>query len=184
MVPQNSRTEPGLTKEQFEKFKSCLHDLYGVEYKGHDFHWPGDESNFYGHTDAWRHWYDPRAIGDFTVRTDQHSYEIKDIKRKIDPAGTGRGATGLTVGLTDSANPYVNAIAADAGFTGGMRGSEFFGLWVYELGNALSDITGKTPEVPADARDRYGVSGESGAAFEDCVFGGRLNSSGSVTPPK
>ena len=82
---------------------------------------------------------------------------------------------------TDKRSPYVNAIANDAGAV--LKGREFLGLWVYELGNALSLITGFNPDVPGDAEGRYGIGGEPGAAFSDCVFGGRLNSNGSVTPP-
>jgi len=97
----------------------------------------------------------------------------------------GREVSGgkLVAGYTDSRNPYVNAIANDAGLV--IKGREFLGLWVYELGNALSSITNLMPEMPADAQDRYLITKpEAGAAFEDCVFGGKLESNGSVSPPK
>ena len=104
------------------------------------------------------------------------------LGHKADPVGIGRARGGLVAGYTDKSSPYVNAIANDAGLT--LSGREFLGLWVFELGNALSAITNISPEIPADSRERYGVSGEAGAAFEDCVFGGKLNPSGSVSPPR
>jgi hypothetical protein len=158
-----------------------------VDYLGHAFNLPGDDSQdswFYGHTDARRHWYPSLAIGDFTVRTDEHTYDVNELKRKGDPMGTGSNAGMLVAGFTDKRYPYVNAIAVDAGFTAGLRGSEFFGLWVYELGNSLAAITGENPATPADAKERYGRANEAGSALSDCVFGGRLNSSGSVPPPR
>jgi hypothetical protein len=176
--------EPGFTTQQFENFTRCLHDYYGVEYLNHDFHWDGgvSDSYFWGHTEAARGWIDRRAIGDFTVRTDQHSYDSTHLKYKYDRFALGRGATGNVWGFTDKRHPYVNAIANDADIQ--LKGAEFFGLWVYEVGNAVSAITGQTVEVPSDAIDRYGVADEQGAAFEDCVFGGRLNADATVTPPK
>lgn len=184
--PQNPQVD--FTAQQLERFKTCVQQ-YGVTYLGHSFTVPGsnprdDSSYFYGHTDAARGWIDRRAIGDFTARTDQASYTTSDLRYKADRAGLGIAAGKIIVGYTDLKHPYVNAIAADAGFTGGLRGSEFIGLWVYEVGNALSAITGQAPPIPPDARDRYDRLSEPGAALEDCVFGGRLNSNGSVTPPR
>jgi hypothetical protein len=183
-APQGSRNQTNFTPEQFERFKTCLRDMFQVEYRNHSFTLPssGGDSYFYGHTERGAHWYSISAIGDFTVRTDQQSYSMQHLAYKADRAGVGRVAGGMVWGFTDSSSPYVNAIAYDSDLA--IKGSERFGGWVYELGNALSYITGLTPKIPADARDRYGVGGEPGAAFEDCVFGGRLNSSGSITPPK
>jgi hypothetical protein len=140
------------------------------------------EAWFHGHSDSRRHfWNSP--IGDFTVRTDQQTYGSTELAHMADPAGVGRTGGNVVVGYTDSRNPYVNFIANDAR-PAGVSGREYLGWWVYELGNALAVISNRMPNIPADARDRYGVGGEAGSAFEDCVFGGRLNSNGSVTPPR
>src|SRR6266849_1353211 len=81
-TPQDSRNQTDLTPEQLERFKTCL-KAYNVEYKGHVFRLPGknnsdDNSYFYGHTERGAHWYSVSAIGDFTIRTDEHSYSVSD----------------------------------------------------------------------------------------------------------
>lgn len=182
MLPQKSQTD--FTAGQLESFKTCLHKMFQVDYQSHSFTLvdSGGDSYFYGHTERGASWYSLSAIGDFNVRTDQQSYTIQQLGYKADRAGVGKVGGGLVAGFTDPSSPYVNAIALDSDLL--LKGSERFGAWVYELGNALSFITRLKPPIPGDARERYGIGGEAGAAFEDCVFGGRLNSSGSVTPPK
>lgn len=115
------------------------------------------------------------------MTTDQQSYSSADLKRKFGIIGQERFSGGNVLGYTDPRSPYVNAIATDAGMV--LKGREFLGLWVYELGNALAEITNIRPEIPADARARYGIDGEAGSAFEDCVFGGKLTQHGQITPP-
>jgi hypothetical protein len=179
LVPQ--RTNDEFTPEQLGRFKTCLSEMFKVYYDGHKYEREG-EAYFDGHSDSRAHWYSLFAIGSFRVRTDQQGYSLKDLGQKADPHRVGRGAGGLIVGYTDKRNPYVNAIANDAAVI--LKGREFLGLWVFELGNALAVITNIQPKDPADSRERYGVTGEAGAAFEDCVFGGRLNPNGSVTAPR
>ena len=70
------------------------------------------------------------------MRTDQQSYSSTDLKQKLGPLAGSFFGRGLVVGYTDRRSPYVNAIANDAGVV--LKGREFLGLWVYELGNALS----------------------------------------------
>ena len=178
---QPPKTSPDqFTAKQFEQFKSCLSRMFQVEYKGHKFA-RGGESYFDGYTNRGAHWYSIKAIGDFTVRTDQQSYSSRDLTRKY----TGIfGDTGgkLLVGYTDPGSPYVNAIANDAGML--IKGSQFLATWVHELGNSLSSITRISPNVASDAADRYDGDTDAGTAFEDCVFGGRVKSDGSVSPPR
>jgi hypothetical protein len=83
------------------------------------------------------------SVGSFTVTTDQQSYSSADLKRKFGLIGQERFAGGLVLGYTDPANPTQNAIANDAGIS--LKGREFLGLWVYELGNALAEITNIVP---------------------------------------
>ena len=177
--PQNSNNDE-FTPEQLEQFKSCLSAIFKVYYDDHHYDRNG-EAYFDGHSDSRAHFYNLWAIGAFRVRTDQASYSSDDLKQKFGPLAGIRFGGGIVAGFTDKRNPYVNAIANDAGVV--LKGRQFLGLWVYELGNALSVITNITPEAPADANDRYGIAGEPGAAFSDCVFGGALNSNGSVRPP-
>ena len=113
------------------------------------------------------------------MRTDQRTYSIQDIKQKTDRLGL-RTSSGIPNAMTDPASPYVNAIANNAI----LQGSEYFGTWIYELGNSLAFITDRMPEIPRDAASRYDIAGEPGAAFEDCVFGGRLGANGSISRPK
>lgn len=170
------------TPEQFEKFKSCLSSMFKVYYKEHHYDRNG-EAYFTGHSDTRKHWYSfPFKVGTFTVRTDQQSYSINELKQKFGPLAGLRFGAGLVPGYTDKRSPFVNAIANDAGVI--LKGREFLGLWVYELGNALSLIANHNIEAPADAEERYEIGGEPGSAFSDCVFGGRLNSDGSVKPPR
>jgi YD repeat-containing protein len=179
-APQNTNDE--FTSQQLEQFKSCLSTMFKVYYRDHKYNRNG-EAYFDGHSDRWPHFWSG-SVGDFRVTTDQESYSSTALAYKIDPSGIGVVGGHNIVGYTDKRSPYVNAIANNAAMAGPVKGREFLGLWVYELGNALSVITNITPEIPADARDRYEIGGEAGAAFEDCVFGGRLNVNGSVTPPR
>lgn len=178
-LPQNPNNDE-FTPEQLEQFKKCLSEMYKVYYRNHHYDRNG-EAYFDGHSDTRAPW-SIFKVGTFTVRTDQKSYSSTDLKHKLGPLSGSFFGRGLVVGYTDKRSPYVNAIANDAGAI--LKGREFLGLWVFELGNALSEITGFSPDVPADAQDRYGVAGESGAAFSDCVFGGALTSTGSVVRPR
>lgn len=176
--PQSPNNDE-FTPEQLERFKACLSDMYKVYYKGHHYERNG-EAYFDGHSDTRAPW-SLFKVGTFTVKTDQQSYSSTHLKSKMGPLAGSLYGRGPVVGYTDKRHPNPNAIANDAGVA--IKGREFLGLWVYELGNALSEITGFKHTVPADALGRYGVEGEQGAAFSDCVFGGRLNSNGSVTQP-
>jgi RHS repeat-associated protein len=181
--PQNSDPSKSdeLTPEQAAQFTNCLSEMFKVYNDGYKYQREG-EAWFHGHSDSRRHfWNSP--IGDFTVRTDQQTKSSTQLGNMADPVGVGRAGGNSVVGYTDKRNPYFNYIANDAR-PAGVSGRENLGLWVFELGNALSVITNRMPDIPADSRNRYGVVGEAGAAFEDCVFGGKLNSNGSVTGPK
>jgi YD repeat-containing protein len=169
------------TPEQLEQFKSCLSAMFKVYYRDHNYDRNG-EAYFEGHSDTRQSWYSIFKLGTFRVRTDQTSYSSGDLKRKFGPLAGSRFGGGIVAGFTDKRSPYVNAIANDAGVV--LKGREFLGMWLYELGNALSVITNINPEIPPDAEDRYGIAGEPGAAFSDCVFGGSLTSSGSVRRPR
>ena len=176
--PQKSQDD-NFTPEQLERLKDCLSEMFKVYYKDHHYDRNG-EAYFAGHSDTRAPW-SIFKVGSFTVKTDQQSYSSTDLKRKLGPLAGSFFGRGLVVGFTDKRSPFVNAIANDAGAI--LKGKEFLGLWVYELGNALSVITGFNPDVPADAQERYGVAGEPGAAFSDCVFGGAVTSTGSVVRP-
>jgi hypothetical protein len=178
--PQNSAQDQ-FTPEQFERFKGCLSSMFQVEYKDHKFV-RGREAYFYGYTNRKANWYNLSAIGNFTVRTDQQSYSSEDLKRKINSYFGNSAAGKFVAGYTDPKSPYVNAIANDASLE--LRGAEFFGTWVHELGNSLAAITRLSPQVAADAADRYDGDKDAGTAFEDCVFGGHVRPNGSVSPPK
>lgn len=97
------------TKEQFERFKLCLKDMYGVDYKGYKFV-PGGEAYFEGYSGNKSNFYKWNPIGNITVRTDQKSYTEADLRRKFDPYGVTGAAR--VVGYTDRSSPYVNAIAS------------------------------------------------------------------------
>jgi len=132
---------------------------------------------FRGRSDSRRHWYSPSAIAVFRVRTDQQSYSTADLHYKR--YGVLGGSGNVISGFTDRYSPYVNAIANDAV----LRGREALGLWVHELGNSLSYITGISAPVAKDAADRYDGDTDQGTAFEDCVFGGHVTPEG-IIPPK
>jgi hypothetical protein len=178
-TPQKT-TSDELTTEQLEQFKSCLSSMFKVYYQDHHYDRNG-EAYFDGHSDTRAPW-SIFKVGTFRVRTDQQSYSSTQLQQKFGPLAGGFFGKGTVVGYTDRRSPFVNAISNDAGSI--LKGREFLGLWMYELGNALSVITGFNPDVPADARDRYGIGGEPGAAFSDCVFGGAMSWSGSIERPR
>ncbi len=179
--PQNNKATNQFTPEQLERFKTCLRDMFEVEYRSHRYE-KGGEAGFNGYTKRGAGWYSIFKIGEFHVRTDQRSYSAQQLKIKHDKLGSGVVAGGNVWGYTDPKSPYVNAIANDAEIE--LKGNEFLGLWVFELGNALSVITRLTPELQPGQSDRYEGLKEPGVAFEDCVFGGKLNPNGGVTPFK
>jgi len=168
------------TPEQLEQFKTCLRETFQVEYRDHKYEREG-EAYFKGYSNLRKSW-SFYSIGDFKVTTDQWNYSSEHLKTKYNKLGVGIRATGNVWGYTDPRSPYVNAIANDAGIE--LKGNEFLGLWVFELGNALNEITRRElqNELQPGQNERYDGLNEAGVSFEDCVFGGRLNSDGSVTP--
>jgi hypothetical protein len=55
-------------------------------------------------------------------------------------------------------------------------------IWVHETGNSLSAITGNypLPKNPYDFPMKNGFDLDSGAALEDCVFGGNVSPDGTL----
>jgi hypothetical protein len=181
-IQQNSDISKSdeFTPEQEAQFTKCLSEMFRVYNDGHKYQ-RGGEAYFNGHSDSRYHWFRLFPIGGFSVTTDQQSYSSEDLKRKFGLIGQEQFSQGNVFGYTDPKSPYVNAIANNAAVR--LKGREFLGLWVYELGNALAHITNRFPTTPPDAKARYERADEPGSAFEDCVFGGRLNFDNSVERP-
>ncbi len=161
-----------------DKFNNCVDTLFGVS------HAPTSDGKSVGLAPM------RNGIGSytgfsmlthtrFTIFTDGQSKNSKQIGIE---GGAKPGTT--AVGLTFSSAPYLNWIASD--YVQNPNVASIFNLanQVHETGNAIADIiaqkfSGYVKPKPINS-EPFGGDTDSGAALEECVFGGAVVPNGTV----
>jgi RHS repeat-associated protein len=164
-----------------QKLKDCTKDLFKVETTNYEI-----GKSFNGKADYYDYFLGSlvQAIDSLfgvdrsliSVTTSQYNssrirYESGSV---FNPVASGKPIFGYT-----EPDGKTNMIVNDMG-TPAFQNS----LWIYELGNALGIQTGNQPKA-VDEERRYGNQGandKGGPALVDCVFGGKVNSDGGLSP--
>ena len=83
-----------------------------------------------------------------------------------------------SAGYTNILFPRTNYIASDFANSKLTDDVGLLAVWVHETGNSISGFTGQFPH-PRDSAV-FGDDSDSGAALEECTFGGAVTTGGSL----
>jgi hypothetical protein len=171
-VPREREPQNPQAALDWGKLKDCIQTMFpGVSYDSARI---DRQDAFFNGT--WQGFF---SVSTIRVESRMHTFTSRELGERFNNGNPAWGAGGNPSWITQSSEGYVayNYIASD------LRRNGPEGLlkatWVHELGNSLASITGYTYQANDQTvhQDK-----DTGAAFEECVYGGSVYADGTLTP--